>query len=123
MFRSGFYSACDKKRGKSKLTYPFSRTLKLKVFQTTELISAATSTAAAAEAAAITIAAAAAEAAAAATIFTRSHRLSFIHGHCAAVIICAIEFCDCKLSFGFSGHFHESETFATTAVAVNDDLR
>jgi hypothetical protein len=60
--------------------------------------------------------------AAAGMTIARDHGLGFVDRHGTAFVVSSIELRDSIGSFGFGGHFDETETLATPAVTVHDDF-
>jgi hypothetical protein len=83
---------------------------------------AAIATAVAATAAATTAATVAASATAATAATAIFARAGFVHGQGASAVLLAVEPRDRRLGFFVAAHFDESETFASTGVAIVDDL-
>src|SRR5262249_7194233 len=70
-----------------------------------------------------TAAAATAPMTATAAAFTRCHGPGFRNGHVAAAVFGAVEFLDGICGFLIGGHLDKTEAFASSGVAIGNDLR
>jgi hypothetical protein len=89
----------------------------------TTATSAATTTAESAAATTTTASATVSATTATATAGTILARTGFIDGERPAAVVLTVQRCDRRLRFFVSSHFDETETLASTGVAIINDLR
>src|SRR5207249_7289953 len=71
---------------------------------------------------AVSAAATAAAMSAAAAVFSRRHRARFGDGHVSTAVFSSVEFLNRVRGFLIAGHLNETESLASTGIAIRDDL-
>jgi len=59
---------------------------------------------------------------AAAAVFSRRHRARFGNGHVSTAVFSSVEFLNRVRGFRVAGHLNETESLASTGIAIRDDL-